>query len=351
MTATPKVLHIHFGKEGGAERFFVNLATAFDKRGVQQRFVIRPNRTWGDAIAALGPVRYSNFQRLTMLRWVIRRHVARTCRDWQPDAVMAWMPRAAQALPDWSGGVRLCRLGDYPANLKHFGNCDVVVGNVPGIAQRLIDLGWDRGRAVISNFPKPVQPRAVRRADFTTPEDVPLLVTGGRFVPRKGMDVALRAAARIPGLWLWLIGDGKEREGLEKLAAGLGIADRTRFVGWVDETIHYIAAGDLFLLPSRHEPLGNILLEAWQAGVPSVSSRCEGPSWFMRDGVEGPMVDIDDIDATVAALQSLLDDPARARAHVTAATARLQEMFSEDAIVDAYLHLMQLPPEKARALS
>jgi hypothetical protein len=39
-----KVIHIHFGKEGGAERFFVKLAQALDRRGVQQRFIIRPGR-------------------------------------------------------------------------------------------------------------------------------------------------------------------------------------------------------------------------------------------------------------------------------------------------------------------
>ncbi|QFU09890.1 GDP-mannose-dependent alpha-(1-6)-phosphatidylinositol monomannoside mannosyltransferase [Rhodobacteraceae bacterium THAF1] len=345
-----RVLHIHFGKEGGAERFFVNLATAFDKRGVEQRFVIRPNRSWGDAIAALGPVRHSNFQRLSPMRSLVRAHIRKTCRDWQPDAVMAWMHRAAQALPPSHDGVRLCRLGDYPANLKHFDNCDVVVGNVPGIAQRLDDLGWSGGRTVVSNFPKPVTPRPVSRADHDTPEDVPLLVTGGRFVPRKGMDIAIRAAARIPGLWLWLIGDGQERAALEALARELGIADRTRFIGWVDETIHYIAAGNLFLLPSRHEPLGNILLEAWQAGVPAISTRCEGPSWFMRDGVDGPMVDIDDIDATVTALQALLDDPARAQRHAASATERLQQMFTEDAIVDEYMRLFAMTPSEARAL-
>ena len=45
-TKEPRVLHIHFGKEGGAERFFVNLAQAFAERGVEQRFIIRPNRSW-----------------------------------------------------------------------------------------------------------------------------------------------------------------------------------------------------------------------------------------------------------------------------------------------------------------
>ena len=51
-----RVLHFHFGKEGGAERFFVNLASAFSKRGIEQQFFIRPNRTWEPDIAKLGPI-------------------------------------------------------------------------------------------------------------------------------------------------------------------------------------------------------------------------------------------------------------------------------------------------------
>ena len=50
-----KVIHIHFGKEGGAERFFVKLAQALGRRGVEQRFIIRPGRSWDGQITPLGP--------------------------------------------------------------------------------------------------------------------------------------------------------------------------------------------------------------------------------------------------------------------------------------------------------
>ncbi len=50
----PKILHFHFGKDGGVERFFVNLVKALGKRGVEQRFIIRPSRSWLGKIEALG---------------------------------------------------------------------------------------------------------------------------------------------------------------------------------------------------------------------------------------------------------------------------------------------------------
>jgi glycosyltransferase involved in cell wall biosynthesis len=230
-------------------------------------------------------------------------------------------------------------MGDFPRHLDHFGNCDVLVGNLPGIGDRCRELGWTKPAITISNFPRAVTPVPVARDTLQTPADAFLLVAGGRFVPRKGMDLAIRAAARIPGAWLWLIGDGEKREELEALAAETGMADRLRWVGWVKEPIHFLAAADVFIMPSRHEPLGNMLLEAWQAGVPSVSTRSEGPDWYMRDGVDGIVTAIDDLDAMVAALHRLRADPALGAAFAANARDRLAAMFSEKGVVDAYLRL------------
>ncbi|MFN0113868.1 MAG: glycosyltransferase [Paracoccaceae bacterium] len=343
MNGTPerplRVLHMHFGREGGAERFFVNLVTALAARGVEQRFIIRPDRSWHREIAPFGPVIQNNFRRLEIggnlmhlrVRWLIWR--------WKPDAIMAWMPRAARLIPKRAKAVKIARMGDFPKHLKHFVNCDVLVGNIPGIADRVRALGWTRPAITISNFPRDVAPDPVARAALGTPEDAFLIAAGGRFVPRKGFDTALRALALLPGAWLWLIGDGVEREALERLAAELGVADRVRFTGWVGEPIHHIAAADAFVLPSRHEPLGNVLLEAWAAGTPSVSTRSEGPSWFMRDGVDGLMVPINDAPAMAAALARLREDRDAAKGFARNARDRLAAMFSEEGIAGAYLRL------------
>ncbi|MGB8814757.1 MAG: glycosyltransferase [Paracoccaceae bacterium] len=335
----PRVLHLHFGKDGGAERFFVNLVNALGRRGVEQRFVIRPNRAWRPEIEALGPIIENNYRRLSLSAPILEWRVRQLCKTWQPDAVMSWMPRASRLMPDTPGAVKLARLGDFPKNLKHFGRCDVLVGNLPGIGARCRSLGWTKPMVTISNFPRPITPVPVSRASLATPEDAFLIVAGGRFVPRKGMDLAIRAAARLPGAWLWLLGDGQERGALEALAKELGVADRTRFVGWVAEPIHHLAAADAFVMPSRHEPLGNMLLEAWQAGVPSVSTRSEGPDWFMRDRIDGRVVPIDDCDGLVAALAEIRGDAALAARYVENARGRLDSMFSERGVVDAYLRL------------
>ena len=342
MTDIPlRVLHIHFGKEGGAERFFVKLAQAMDRRGVEQRFIIRPGRSWDAQVAALGPVIRNNFSRLSPASWLLHWQADRWVMRWQPQAVMTWMPRAARLLHDWPGVVKLNRMGDFPANLKHFGKCDVLVGNVPGIAQTCRDLGWTGPALTISNFTPVVPAVPVPRAAHDTPEGVFLVAAGGRFQPRKALDTAIRAIARVPGAWLWLIGDGKLRGDLVRLAADLGVADRVRFVGWVENPSPHIAAADAFVLPSRHEPLGNILLEAWALGIPSVSTRSEGPAWFMRDGVDGLMADIDDADGIADALRRLRADPVAAQRYAASARARLDDMFSEEAICRDYIRVFR----------
>ncbi|PWE32216.1 glycosyltransferase [Maritimibacter sp. 55A14] len=339
MSAAPKVLHLHFGKEGGAERFFVNLVRAFGARGVEQRFVIRPNRSWRDQIAPFGLIVENNYRYLSISSLILQWHVRRICRTWHPDAIMAWMPRAARLIPDWPEAVKFTRLGDFPRHLDHFGHCDALVGNTPDIGRHCRALGWEKPMLTISNFARPVPPSPVRRAAHDTPEDAFLIAAAGRFVHRKGMDLVIRAAARLPGAWLWLIGDGKERPALEDLARAEGIADRTRFIGWVDEPIHHIAAADALGMASRHEPLGNVVLEAWQAGVPVVSTRSEGPGWYMRDGIDGRLVEIDDLDAFAAALAGLQADRTLGARLAEGGRARLGELFSEDRVVRNYLAL------------
>lgn len=336
MTAS-RVLHFHFGTDGGAERFFVNLAKALGERGVEQRFVIRPRRSWRSEIAPLGPIIENNYRRLLPSSLLLEWRVRRMAREWRPNAIMAWMPRAARLIPDYPDAVKLTRLGDFPRHLEHFSRCDLLVGNVPGIAMHCRKLGWSRPVSTISNFPREVVPRPIARQSLDTPMDAFVISNAGRFVNRKGFDLLVRAAARIPGAYLWLIGDGRERSALEQLAEAEGIRSRTRFIGWVEEPIHTIAASDILVMPSRHEPLGNVILEAWAAGVPVVATRSEGPSWYMIDGENGLLADIDDLDAIVAGVARIRADQALARRLAAGGKAQLQRLFSKERIVDQYL--------------
>ena len=185
---TPRVLHIHFGKDGGAERFFVNLVQALGERGVEQRFVVRPGRTWRGEIEGLGPLVENHYRRLSISSLLLEWRLGRIAHRWRPNAIVAWMPRAARLLPDYPEAVKLARLGDYPKpkHLRHFSRADILIGNHPGIVRRCRDLGWTRPVRTVTNFPCVVPPRPVARAALDTPEDVLLISRCRPICPQKG---------------------------------------------------------------------------------------------------------------------------------------------------------------------
>ena len=106
----------------------------------------------------------------------------------------------------------------------------------------------------------------------------------------------------------------------------------------------FIAASDCFAMASSHEPLGNVVLEAWGQGVPVVSTRSEGPTWFMRDEENGLLVDIGDHEAFAAAFERLRAEPQLVSRIVAGGRTTLDVMFSEDAVVGAYMRLIEARP-------
>jgi glycosyltransferase involved in cell wall biosynthesis len=93
-------------------------------------------------------------------------------------------------------------------------------------------------------------------------------------------------------------------------------------------------------MASSHEPLGNVVLEAWAQEVPVVSTRSEGPTWFMRDGENGLMVDIGDHDGFADRIAELRSSADLAKRIVEGGSRTLMQMFSQKAIVDAYIGLI-----------
>ncbi|APG84591.1 glycosyltransferase [Sinorhizobium americanum] len=334
-----KVMHFHFGKDGGAERFFVHLVNALAERGVEQTAVIRPQRLWRPEIEGAARITESHFRNLSLDRLLLPRRVMQMARRDRPDALMAWAPRASQLMPAYRGCIKISRLGDYPPRLDYFRNTDCLVCNTPGIAEHVRSLGWKRDVEIISNFTSSERVQPVGRAVLDTPEDAPVVMSMGRFVERKGFHTLIEAIAKVPGAYLWLLGDGEEADNLRKLATDLGVIQKVRFAGWQKDTRPFLAAADIFVMASSHEPLGNVILEAWAQGTPVVSSRSEGPQWFMRDGENGLLVDIGDADGFARAIERIANDRSLGTALAERGHETLVGRFSKEAITDAYLRL------------
>lgn len=144
--------------------------------------------------------------------------------------------------------------------------------------------------------------------------DPPTVAYAGRLVPEKGVDVLLRAAAAArdaADLRVLIAGDGPQRTELEALAADLGIAGVTTFLGHVSryEVERHLDAAWAQAVPGRwEEPLGNVTLEAMMRGTAVVASDLGGPAELVEDGVTGALVAPGSVASLAAALRTLATD-------------------------------------------
>ena len=109
----------------------------------------------------------------------------------------------------------------------------------------------------------------------------------GRLDPRKGLDIALDALAQVPGATLDIVGDGGIRQALESQVARLGLGDRVRFVGFVEDVRASIASADVALSSARAEGLGIALLEAMAMERAVVALPTGGIPEIVSDGSTG----------------------------------------------------------------
>lgn len=321
---------------GGAETFFVRLAGALQRAGETQRVLIRrdPARFCALRRAGIevGELRFGGRCDLAS-RLAFRREIA----DWRPDIVLTWMSRATAFCPR-GDFVHVARLGGY-YDLKYYRHCDHLIANTEAIADYATGGGWPRDRVhYLPNFvPEPRAAATEPDADLPErPAGVPLVLALGRLHPNKGFDRLLQALAKTREAHLWLAGDGPLRAELEAQVTALGLGERVRFLGWRDDTAPLFAAADLLVCSSRIEPLGNVVIEAWAAGVPVVATASDGPAALIEDGETGILTPLDDAGALADAVERLCNDSSlRARLADNGRRAYAAG-FTEAAVVAAY---------------
>jgi len=324
---------------GGAETFFVRLALALGRAGQDQRIVIRRDPTRAALLRAgcIAPVE------LPFRRWLdlaTPLGFRRAIRDWRPRVVLTWMTRATQLCPP-GDFVHVARLGGY-YDLRPYRRCQHLIGNTREICDFIVRAGWPAERAhYLPNFVPDMRAQPVARASLGTPADVPLVLALGRLHENKAFDVLLAALALAPRAHLWLAGEGPLRAALEVQARRLGIAERVRFLGWREDTPALLAAADILVCPSRHEPLGNVVIEAWSAGVPVVAAASAGPAALIREGETGLLVPIEDAGALAAAIERLAGDAALGKRLAEAGRLAYAAEFSEGTVVAGYREFLE----------
>ena len=344
MAAGLRVLQAMAGANpGGAEMFFVRLVRALRDAGIDQHIVVKRNAYAAKRLREYG-LEPEEFAFGGWLDLTTRGNFRRAIERFEPQIVLTWMNRATRYTPrdvSPSSVVHVGRLGGY-YNLKYYRQCDHLIANTRDIADYLV--GHGRSADAVHYLPNfadaTVMPAAARHA-LNTPPDAPLLLALGRLHANKAFDVLLAALVDVPDAFLWLGGTGKLDDELRGQAARLGVDERVRFLGWRDDAAALYAAADLYVCPSRIEPLGNVVIEAWAHNTPVVAAAAAGPVSLIADGTSGLLVPIDDAAALASAINRALASPNLATALAEEGRRRYEQEFTEAAVVEQYVKFFE----------
>ncbi len=269
-----------------------------------------------------------------------------------PSGAVAWLLKAVYKVPYIvslrGGDVPGFRPYDFKTFHKLIGpflrviwhNASAVIANSNGL--RDLAVAFDAGFAI------PIIPNGVDAARFDASErdwSSPRLLSAGRVVHQKGLDLGLRALAQLKDLnWEWRIaGDGPRMEALKTLARELGIAERVTFLGWQsrEELAKWYHQSNLFLFPSRHEGMPNAVLEAMASGLPVAATRIAGNEELVVDGVTGVLVNAEDVDALRDGLRRLIVDGKTREQMGRAARRRVESEYSWENVARQYAEYLE----------
>ena len=166
----------------------------------------------------------------------------------------------------------------------------------------------------------------------------PVIGALGRLHEQKGFDILVRAAALLRddgvAFRLRIGGEGEDRPLLEGLIREFGLADRVELAGWISPPGPFLADLDLFVMPSRYEPFGLVVIEAMAAGVPILASALEGPQEILDGGRLGRLFHSEDPEALAQAMKAALAEPAALRALAHDAQAQAVRAYGFDTGAD-----------------
>jgi glycosyltransferase involved in cell wall biosynthesis len=204
-------------------------------------------------------------------------------------------------------------------------------------------LGEDKVSAIYNGvqaerFAAPIDVGLAKTRLGLGPTD-PTVLFCGRLAWQKAPDLFVESVPAVlnvhPAAKFLIVGDGEMHGGLERRVHELGVAHAVRFLGCRrgQELADLFKTPDVVCVPSRNEPFGIVILEAWSAGKPVVVTRNGGPAEFVRHRVDGFMIN-DQVDSIVWGLLEAFRDFDRLRQMGRAGRQRVTAEFSWDHIAE-----------------
>lgn len=357
-----RILHVIHGlPHGGLENGVINLANHLPQPAFEQGICCLDKRgEMADRLPAETPVWVLDRKRHDIGLWF---RLAKLIREWRPDIIHC------RNWNSWLDAVMARILARHPCRLvwsfHGFAAHDdfplrrrIVSRILARLSDRLVAVCQDAARrfsraagiaserfevryngADLARF----QPgdKAALRAELGLPGEARIALTVASLVPIKNHASLLSAISRLTpavadsSLFVWL-GDGAEREALQRQCRQLGLEQRILMPGKTDRVADYLAAADLFILPSRLEGMSNAIVEAMAAGLPVLAGAVGGNPELVVDEETGLLVDPLDADALAGSLSRLLSEPELSKRLGMAARQRAERFFSLPAMMRSY---------------
>lgn len=173
-----------------------------------------------------------------------------------------------------------------------------ISGNIREVVKMHYDCAKDI--KVINSFFEPVDCARGGRQELDISEKDFVIISTGRLVERKGFEYLIKAVHKLglPGIKTFIIGDGPLKAFLKELSDKLKLNSSLKILGYLSDKdkFRYLAAGDIFVLPSLHEGLGIAFMEAMACGLPVVTTDSGGQTDIVVDGRNGFLVPVRDPD-------------------------------------------------------
>ncbi len=169
-------------------------------------------------------------------------------------------------------------------------------------------------------------------------EDTPILLSVGRLTSQKDFPTLINAFAKVHQertVRLIMLGEGEDREKLERLIRDLGLEDAVDMPGFVDNPFKYMANASVYVLSSIAEGLPNALIQAMALGRPVVATDCpSGPREILEGGRYGELIKMQDSDAMAKAILKTLNEPPAAM------TQDWVKRYAAEEVISQYLALL-----------
>lgn len=323
---------------GGIERNRVRLANAFSQRGLRVEMVV--HKDYGPFRSRLDPsVQVSSIGRAGRLTTLWRLTVV--LRHLRPEVLISAAPERnliallAARLSGTGTRVVLSEHNHYSIALRKarprsyrllrwlarrlYPRAAAIIAISQGVGDDLaVELKLPREQVHVVYNPVISEEFEKHASDapahpWLHDKSAPVILAVGRLRRAKGFDLLLEAFAPVHaslGARLIILGEGEERNALTAQADALGIGAAVSLPGFVENPHAFMARADLFVLSSRYEGLGNVLIEAMACACPVISTDCpSGPREILKDGALGRLVPTENVAALRCAIAEALVDP------------------------------------------